>query len=60
MDKIISFFYNNNSDSFDIPNRNVFLQTETFNNFTGGAEYNKNTYIGHLKIKNGGMKIIRD
>jgi len=60
MDKIISFFYNNNSDSFDIPNRDVFLQTENFNNFTGGAEYNKNTYIGHLKIKNGGMKIIRD
>ena len=22
--------------------------------------YNKNTYIGHLKIKNGGMKIIKD
>jgi hypothetical protein len=28
--------------------------------FAGGAEYNKETYIGHLKLKHGGMKIIRD
>ena len=27
-------------------------------NFTGGAEYNDTTYIGFLKIKNGGVKII--
>jgi len=27
-------------------------------NFIGGAEYNDSTYIGYLKIKNGGVKIL--
>jgi hypothetical protein len=63
MDNIISFFTSQkNIDMLpnEIPSRESFLHTETFNNLTGGAEYNKNTYIGHLKIKKGGMKIIRD
>ena len=62
MDTILSFFTSNDSDNLPnvIPSRDIFLQTETYNKFTGGAEYNKNTYIGHLKIKNGGMKIIKD
>ena len=62
MDTILSFFTSNDSDNLPnvIPGRYIFLQTETYNKFTGGAEYNKNTYIGHLKIKNGGMKIIKD
>jgi hypothetical protein len=62
MDTILSFFTsNNNSDNLpnEIPTRDVFLQTETYNKFTGGAEYNKDTYIGHLKLKNGGMKIVK-
>ena len=73
MDKIISFFTSQKIADLlprNIPNRDVFLHTETFNNliggsineseFAGGAEYNKETYIGHLKLKHGGMKIIRD
>jgi hypothetical protein len=62
MDNILSFLTsNNNSDNLPnkIPSRDVFLQTETYNKFTGGAEYNKDTYIGHLKLKNGGMKIVK-
>jgi hypothetical protein len=62
MDTILSFLTsNNNSDNLPnkIPSRDVFLQTETYNKFTGGAEYNKDTYIGHLKLKNGGMKIVK-
>ena len=44
----------------EIPNRQYFLETEVFN-FSGGdskSVYDKDTYIGHLKIKKGGMKII--
>jgi len=62
MDNILSYFTSHkNTDliSNEIPSRDVFLQTETYNKFTGGAEYNKDTYIGHLKLKKGGMKIIK-
>jgi hypothetical protein len=31
---------------------------DTTENMTGGANYNKDTYIGFLKIKKGGMKVI--
>ena len=31
---------------------------DTTENMTGGASYNKDTYIGYLKLKNGGMKVI--
>ena len=44
----------------EIPNRQYFLETETFN-FSGGdskSVYHGGTHIGHLKLKNGGMKII--
>jgi hypothetical protein len=29
------------------------------NNFVGGAEYNDSTYIGFLKIKDGGVKVVQ-
>jgi hypothetical protein len=44
-----------------IPSRQYFLETEVFN-FKGGASksvYHGGTYTGYLKVKNGGMKIIR-
>lgn len=62
MDTILSFFTSNKNINLipnEIPSRDVFLQTETYNKFTGGAEYNKDTYIGHLKLKKGGMKIVK-
>jgi hypothetical protein len=62
MDNILSFLTSNKNIDLipnKIPSRDVFLQTETYNKFTGGAEYNKDTYIGHLKLKNGGMKIVK-
>ena len=31
---------------------------DTTENMTGGVSYNKDTYIGYLKLKNGGMKVI--
>jgi hypothetical protein len=31
---------------------------DTTENMTGGAAYSKDTYIGYLKLKNGGMKVI--
>jgi len=31
---------------------------DTTENMTGGATYNKDTYIGYLKMKKGGMKVI--
>ena len=31
---------------------------DTTENMTGGATYNNDTYIGYLKLKNGGMKVI--
>jgi DNA-binding transcriptional ArsR family regulator len=62
MDNILSYFTSHKNTHLmpnEIPSRDVFLQTETYNKFTGGAEYNKDTFIGHLKIKKGGMKIIK-
>lgn len=62
MDNILSFFTSHkNADLIPnkIPSRETFLHTETFNNLTGGAEYNKDTYIGYLKLKRGGMKIVK-
>jgi hypothetical protein len=44
-----------------IPNRQYFLETEVFN-FKGGKSesvYHGGTYTGYLKIKNGGIKIIK-
>ena len=40
MDTILSFFTSNDSDNLPnvIPSRDIFLQTETYNKFTGGAE----------------------
>jgi hypothetical protein len=31
---------------------------DTTENMTGGTSYSKDTYIGYLKLKNGGMKVI--
>jgi len=31
---------------------------DTTDNMLGGGEYNKDTYIGYLKMKKGGMKVI--
>jgi len=44
----------------EIPNRQYFLETEVFNFSGGGSKsvYHGGTHIGHLKLKNGGMKII--
>jgi len=44
----------------EIPNRQYFLETEVFNFSGGGSKsvYHGGTYIGHLKLKNGGMKIV--
>ena len=62
MDTILSYFTSHKNTNLipnEIPNRESFLHTEIFNNLTGGAEYNKDTFIGHLKIKNGVFKIIK-
>jgi len=32
---------------------------ETTENMLGGAIYNKDTYIGYLKVKKGGMKVVQ-
>lgn len=44
----------------EIPNRQYFLETEVFNFSGGGSKsvYHGGTHIGHLKLKNGGMKIV--
>jgi hypothetical protein len=44
-----------------IPNRQYFLETEVFNFKGGGSKsvYHGGTYTGYLKIRNGGIKIIK-